>query len=66
MGGKITEETFEVCMPSEVLLLRNIANFETTKNDDVFSDLYSDIVDKCQEYGQVEEVKIPRPIFVDR
>jgi len=47
MGGKITEETFEVCMPCEVLLLRGIANFETTKNDDVFSDLYSDIVDKC-------------------
>eukprot|EP00352_Strombidinopsis_acuminata_P001221 CAMPEP_0176344970 /NCGR_PEP_ID=MMETSP0126-20121128/5101_1 /TAXON_ID=141414 ORGANISM="Strombidinopsis acuminatum, Strain SPMC142" /NCGR_SAMPLE_ID=MMETSP0126 /ASSEMBLY_ACC=CAM_ASM_000229 /LENGTH=78 /DNA_ID=CAMNT_0017691701 /DNA_START=262 /DNA_END=498 /DNA_ORIENTATION=+ len=51
MGGKITEETFKVCMPSEILLLTGIAEFETTKNDDVFCDLYSDIVDKCSEYG---------------
>lgn len=52
--------------PSRVLLLRNIASFEDTKDDISFADLYSDIMDKCSQYGKVLEIKIPRPIWVDR
>jgi hypothetical protein len=48
------------------LRLVNIATLLDTNNDHAFSNLYSDIMDKCAEYGKVLEIKIPRPIWVDR
>jgi hypothetical protein len=66
MGGKMADEIIKVQTPSRILVLRNIASLEVTKNDSVFSDLYSDIMDKCSAYGKVMEIKIPRPIWVDR
>lgn len=32
----------------------------------MFSEFYSDIMDKCLAYGKVLELKVPRPKFIDR
>jgi hypothetical protein len=36
------------------------------KDDTVFTDIYSDIYDKCSIFGKVLDIKIPRPVWVDR
>lgn len=66
MGGKMADEIVRVQMPSRVLVIRNIVTLRDVKDDQVFSDIYSDIMDRCLLYGKVLEIKIPRPVFVDR
>ena len=52
-------------LQSSILRLDNIASFESTQDTDEFKNLYSDIWDKCSEYGTVSRLMIPRPIFED-
>lgn len=47
-------------------MVKNIATLAETKDDLGFSDLYSDLYDKCSLFGKVLEIKIPRPTWVDR
>ena len=60
------KEYMVVPLPSRFLRLSGITNFETTQELDDFKNLYSDIWDKCEEYGTVLSIKIPRPSFIDR
>ena len=62
----MADEILVIQGPSRVLILRNIATLTDTRTDHNFIDFYSDIMDKCQQYGKVLELKIPRPVFVDR
>lgn len=55
-----------VPLPSRFLRLNGIVTFETSYDIDEFKNLYSDIWDKCEEYGTVLSIKIPRPKFIDR
>jgi hypothetical protein len=66
MGGKMADELIRVQLPSRILAIRNIATLLDTKDDTVFTDMYSDICDKCSIFGKVLDIKIPRPIWVDR
>ena len=50
---------------SRVLQLRDIASFESTARFDKACELYSDILTFCQLFGKVEEVVIPRPIWIE-
>ncbi len=66
MGGKMAESLIKVQLPSRILIIRNIASLLDTKDDVGFTDLYSDVMDKCSIFGKVLAIKIPRPIWVDR
>jgi hypothetical protein len=66
MGGKMAEELLMIYCPSRILRLSNIATLMDTKDNNTFTDLYSDIMDMCSKYGKVMEIKIPRPLWVDR
>jgi hypothetical protein len=66
MGGKMAEDIMKFYSPSRILVLKGVATLKSTKDDNSFSDLYSDIMDKCSTYGKVLEIKIPRPIWIDR
>ena len=66
MGGKMAEQLIKVQLPSRILIIRNIASLIDTKDDVSFTDLYSDVMDKCSIFGKVLAIKIPRPIWVDR
>lgn len=43
----------QVFLQSCILRLDNVASFESTQDTDEFKNLYSDIWDKCSEYGNV-------------
>lgn len=53
-------------LPSRILRLHGIANFENTHDLHGFRDLFSDVWDKCSEYANVVSITIIRPLFVDR
>ena len=63
MGGKMAEKIVRVQEPTRVLVVRNIATVVDTKEDSAFSDLYSDVMDKCSLYGKVLEIRIPRAVL---
>lgn len=52
--------------PSRCLVLKGIADFASCCKNEQFANLYSDMWDECSNYGPVIQIKIPRPIFVDR
>lgn len=62
----MADELIRVTLPSRILAIRNIATLQDTKDDSNFSDLYSDVMDKCTLFGKVLDIKIPRPIWADR
>ena len=66
MGGKMGEQLIKVQLPSRILVIRNIATLLDTKDDIGFTDLYSDVMDKCSIFGKVLAIKVPRPIWIDR
>ena len=66
MGGKMGDELIRIQLPSRILALRNIATLLDTKDDNGYTDLYSDIYDKCSIFGKVLDIKIPRPVWIDR
>ena len=62
----MADEILRIQPPTRVLSLRNIVTLKDSKDTVVFSDLYSDIMDKCSQFGKVLEIKIPRPKWIDR
>ena len=59
-------EYHQVTLPSRFLRIDNIASFDNTQDLDDFKTLFSDVWDKASSYGTILQLKVPRPIFVDR
>ena len=56
LGGRLSETLepqYKVTLPSRVLVLRNLVTFESSRDSHDFKDLYSDLYDKCNEYGAI-------------
>mmetsp|Transcript_10568 Transcript_10568/g.17284 ORF Transcript_10568/g.17284 Transcript_10568/m.17284 type:complete len:223 (-) Transcript_10568:494-1162(-) len=47
--------------PSKVIVLQNMVTLEDLENDDSYTDIMEDVRDECRNYGDIEEVIIPRP-----
>ncbi|KIR63993.1 splicing factor U2AF 65 kDa subunit [Cryptococcus bacillisporus CA1873] len=47
---------------SRVMLLLNMVTPEELYNDDDYNDIIEDINDECSKYGEIEGVRIPRPV----
>lgn len=62
----MADEILVIQQPSRIMLLRNIVTLLDTIDNDSFSNLYSEIYDKCATYGKVLEIKIPRPVWIGR
>ena len=55
-GGRLSETIepqYRVTLPSRVLVIRNLVTFEASRDLYDFKDLYSDLYDKCSEFGKV-------------
>jgi len=52
--------------PTRVLQILNMVAIEELVNDQDFEEIVEDIKDECGKFGQVEEVKIPRPVANDK
>lgn len=59
-------EYHQVTLPSRFLRIDNIATFDNTQDLDDFKNLFSDVWDKASSYGTILQLKVPRPLFVDR
>jgi hypothetical protein len=64
LGGKLGK-SFSLTLPSRVIAICNLVSFEASKDLIDFKNLYSDIWDKCSEFGTVESIKVPRPTFIE-
>ncbi|KAF9908282.1 U2 small nuclear RNA auxiliary factor 2 [Linnemannia zychae] len=49
-------------VPTNVLQLLNMVSPEELEDDQEYEDIVEDIRDECSKFGQVLEVKIPRPV----
>lgn len=47
---------------SRVMLLLNMVTPEELYNDDDYNDIIEDINEECSKYGEIEGVRIPRPV----
>ncbi|KXS18605.1 hypothetical protein M427DRAFT_132561 [Gonapodya prolifera JEL478] len=45
-----------------VLMLLNMVAIEELTDDDEYGDIMQDVHDECSKFGQIENIKIPRPV----
>ncbi|EPQ56480.1 hypothetical protein GLOTRDRAFT_110820 [Gloeophyllum trabeum ATCC 11539] len=51
---------------ARILLMLNMVTAEDLVDDQEYSDIYEDIKDECAQYGEVEDLRIPRPVKKDK
>ncbi|KAF9072301.1 hypothetical protein BDP27DRAFT_426288 [Rhodocollybia butyracea] len=47
---------------SKILLMLNMVTPEDLMDDEDYGDLYQDIKEECENFGRVEDLRIPRPV----
>lgn len=60
--SKILEAAEEDTAESRVMLMLNMVTTDELYDDQEYSDILEDVRDECQKYGEVEGVRIPRPV----
>ncbi|KAI0073271.1 hypothetical protein K474DRAFT_1678020 [Panus rudis PR-1116 ss-1] len=51
---------------SRILLMLNMVVPEELTDDQEYADIYEDIKEECGRYGEVEDLRIPRPVKKDK
>lgn len=51
---------------SRILLMLNMVVPEDLNDDQEYADIYEDIKEECSKYGEVEDLRIPRPVKKDK
>ncbi|KAJ7672643.1 hypothetical protein B0H17DRAFT_1208678 [Mycena rosella] len=51
---------------ARILLMLNMVTPDDLTNDDDFGDLYDDVKEECENFGVVEDLRIPRPVKKDK
>ncbi|KAJ7890668.1 hypothetical protein B0H14DRAFT_2690283 [Mycena olivaceomarginata] len=51
---------------ARILLMLNMVTPDDLTNDEEYGDLYDDIKEECENFGQVEDLRIPRPVKKDK
>lgn len=51
---------------ARILLMLNMVTTEDLIDDTEYGDLYEDIKEECSNYGEVEDLRIPRPVKKDK
>ncbi|KAF8909409.1 hypothetical protein CPB84DRAFT_1766065 [Gymnopilus junonius] len=51
---------------ARILLMLNMVTTEDLVDDGEYGDLYEDVKDECSNYGEVEDLRIPRPVKKDK
>eukprot|EP01098_Paradermamoeba_levis_P016345 TRINITY_DN8785_c0_g1_i1.p1 TRINITY_DN8785_c0_g1~~TRINITY_DN8785_c0_g1_i1.p1 ORF type:complete len:321 (+),score=100.30 TRINITY_DN8785_c0_g1_i1:775-1737(+) len=54
--------TFGSIQPTKVLMLMNMLSFDDLKNDSDYNEVLEDVRAECERFGNVIDIKIPRPI----
>lgn len=56
----------EVAPTSRVMLLLNMVTPEELYDDQDYADILEDIQEECSKYGEIEGVRVPRPIEIPK
>ncbi|THU99124.1 hypothetical protein K435DRAFT_508824 [Dendrothele bispora CBS 962.96] len=51
---------------ARILLMLNMVIADDLGDDEEYGDLYEDVKEECSNYGEVEDLRIPRPIKKDK
>lgn len=51
---------------ARILLMLNMVTSEDLIEDQEYGDIYEDVKDECSKYGEVEDLRIPRPMKRDK
>lgn len=51
---------------ARILLMLSMVAPEDLQDDDEFRDIYEDVKEECAKFGEVEDLRIPRPVKRDR
>ncbi|KAJ7115839.1 hypothetical protein C8R44DRAFT_739563 [Mycena epipterygia] len=51
---------------ARILLMLNMVTPDDLTNDDEYGDLYDDVKEECENFGIVEDLRIPRPVKKDK
>lgn len=51
---------------ARILLMLNMVTSEDLIDDQEYGDIYEDVKDECSKYGEVEDLRIPRPMKRDK
>ena len=51
---------------SRILLMLNMVTPDDLVDDNEYGDLFEDIKEECENYGRVEDLRIPRPVKKDK
>lgn len=60
--SKILEAAEADTAESRVMLMLNMVTSDELYDDQEYADILEDVRDECQKYGEVEGVRIPRPV----
>ena len=66
MGGTVNSMVYKIELPSKILVLKDIIQYEYVAYEDDFEDLVSDIKKEMTKYGMVVNIKIPHYKFLLR
>lgn len=50
---------------ARILLMLNMITPEDLVNDEEYGDIYEDVKEECSKFGEVEDLRIPRPVKKD-
>ncbi|KAF9453523.1 hypothetical protein P691DRAFT_771296 [Macrolepiota fuliginosa MF-IS2] len=51
---------------ARILLMLNMVTPEDLVDDDEYGDLYEDVKEECSRYGELDDLRIPRPVKKDK
>ena len=63
-GISNAENTFTVYNPTPILEIKNAVTFELANRFDTCRTVHYDMLQMCGQYGKVDQIKIPRPIWL--
>ena len=51
---------------ARILLMLNMVTPDDLQDDDEYGDIYEDVKEECSKHGEVEDLRIPRPVKKDK
>ena len=51
---------------ARILLMLNMVTPDDLVDDDEYEEIFEDVKEECQNFGEVEDLKIPRPVKKDK
>ena len=58
--NNILNKEFKICIPTNILVIKNIITIEEVQIDEEYNHIYQDVKQFCEKLGELKSLKIPR------